>query len=265
MAHERRTEWQKHDSRTRAIRYGAILFAAVVTALSWQRLNIRYDFVLNAPANLGDLMVRMYPPDIAYSTEILSPLAETVNIAILGTGLAILISLPIAYIGAENTTPNAITYGIGKFLIVGTRSVNVIIWALFFVVIFGTGALAGVLAVAFRSIGFVSKLLAEGIEEIDPGQVEAIRAMGGSAFDVVVYGIVPQVKPVFVGVATYRWDINVREATIIGFVGAGGIGVELITAIEFFNWSGVLTILIAILGIVIVSEVVSAYLRTKVR
>nr|WP_267903137.1 ABC transporter permease subunit [Natronococcus pandeyae] len=147
---------------------------------------------------------------------------------------------------------------------VGTRSVNVIIWALFFVVIFGTGALSGVLAVAFRSIGFVSKLLAEGIEEIDAGQVEAIRAMGGSPLDVVIYGIVPQIKPAFVGVATYRWDINVREATVIGFVGAGGIGVYLDTSINFFQWSNVLTILIAILGIVIISEVVSAYLRKKV-
>ncbi|GAB7021030.1 phosphonate ABC transporter, permease protein PhnE [Halostagnicola bangensis] len=207
----------------------------------------------------------MYPPNLSYGLDIVPPLIETINIAILGTGLAILISIPIAYLGAENTTPNAATYAVGKFLIVATRSVNVIIWALLFIIIFGTGALAGVLAVAFRSIGFVSKLLAEGIEEIDPGQVEAIRAMGGSPFDVVVYGIVPQIKPTFVSVGTYRWDINVREATIIGFVGAGGIGASLDASIDFFQWSNVLTILIAMLGIVIASEGVSAYLRAKIR
>lgn len=264
MSYEGSTTWRKHDGRARALRYLAIVVAIVITALSWRALDIQYTFLIDAPRNLGDLLLRMYPPNLAYGAEILPPLVETINIAILGTGLAILISLPIAYIGAENTTPNAVTYALGKFLIVGTRSVNVIIWALFFVVIFGTGALSGVLAVAFRSIGFVSKLIAEGIEEIDAGQVEAIRAMGGSPLDVVVYGIVPQIKPAFVGVATYRWDINVREATVIGFVGAGGIGVYLDTAINFFQWSNVLTILIAILGIVIVSEVVSAYLRKKV-
>jgi phosphonate transport system permease protein len=264
MSHEYPSKWQKHGTKGVALRFVALAFAVVITVLSWWRLNIQYTFVVDAPRNLGDLLIRMYPPNLAYGAEILPPLVETINIAILGTGLAILISLPIAYLGAENTTPNVVTYAFGKFLIVGTRSVNVIIWALFFVVIFGTGALSGVLAVAFRSIGFVSKLLAEGIEEIDAGQVEAIRAMGGSPLDVVVYGIVPQIKPAFVGVATYRWDINVREATVIGFVGAGGIGVYLDTAINFFEWSNVLTILIAILGVVIISEVASAYLRKKV-
>ncbi|MDJ1433147.1 phosphonate ABC transporter, permease protein PhnE [Halostagnicola sp. A-GB9-2] len=265
MAVEPRTSWTKYDRKTKILRMLGVLVAAVVAVLAWRALHVRYTFVANAARNLRDLLGRMYPPNPSYAVEIVPPLVETMNIAILGTGLAIFLSLPIAYLGAENTTPNAITYAIGKFLIVGTRSVNVIIWALFFIIIFGTGALAGVLAVAFRSIGFVSKLLAEGIEEIDPGQVAAIRAVGGSPFDVVVYGIVPQVKPTFVSVATYRWDINVREATIIGFVGAGGIGASLDASIDFFQWSNVLTILIAMLGVVLVSEGVSAYLRGKTR
>ena len=103
------------------------------------------------------------------------------------------------------------------------------------------------------------------VQEIDPGQVEAIQATGANSVEAAIYGIVPQIKPAFIGVATYRWDINVRASTIIGFVGAGGIGVELNTSINFFAWGQVLTILIAILGIVIISEVVSAYMRRKVR
>jgi phosphonate transport system permease protein len=134
-----------------------------------------------------------------------------------------------------------------------------------FVILFGSGALAGTLAIAVRSIGFCSKLIAEAIEEIDPGQVEAITATGANPIEAAIYAIVPQIKPAFIGVATYRWDINVRASTIIGFVGAGGIGVELNTSINFFAWQQVLTILLAILGIVIISEVVSAYLRRKVR
>ncbi|MEY7851206.1 phosphonate ABC transporter, permease protein PhnE [Natrarchaeobius sp. A-rgal3] len=264
MSVENQTEWQKHSLRYHVLRWAAIIASIAIVAISWRELNVSYEFLIFTPRNLADLFVRMTPPDWAYTIEIIPPLIETVNIAVLGTGLAVLIALPIAYMGAENTAPHPIAYAFGKFMIVATRSVNVIIWALFFVVIFGTGALAGVLAVAFRSIGFVSKLLAEGIEEIDSGQTEAIEAMGGSPLDVAIYGIVPQIKPAFVGVTTYRWDINVREATIIGLVGAGGIGVELNTSVDFLQWQRVLTILLAILVIVLVSEVVSAYLRKKV-
>lgn len=263
MSFGKQSEWEKYSRQYHGIRWLGIIASVVVVALSWRALEITYEFLIFTPQNLADLFARMMPPDWAYMATIIPPLIETVNIAVLGTGLAVLISLPIAYLGAENTAPNAAAYWFGKFMIVATRSVNVIIWALFFVVIFGTGALAGVLAVAFRSIGFVSKLLAEGIEEIDPGQTEAIEAMGGSPMDVIIYGIVPQIKPVFVGVTTYRWDINVREATIIGLVGAGGIGVELETSIDFLQWGQVSTILIAILAVVLVSEVVSAYLRKK--
>lgn len=264
MAYTKQSEWRKHSVRYHFARTSAIVLSVIVIALSWRELNIRYEFLTFTTRNLADLFNRMTPPDWAYTIEIIPPLIETVNIAILGTMLAVLISLPIAYMGAENTTPNRLTYAFGKFMIVATRSVNVIIWALLFVVIFGTGALAGVLAVAFRSIGFVSKLIAEGIEEIDPGQTEAIEAMGGSPMHVAIYGIVPQIKPVFVGVTTYRWDINVREATVIGLVGAGGIGVQLNTSVDFLQWPRVATILLAILGVVLVSEVVSAYLRKKV-
>ena len=146
-----------------------------------------------------------------------------------------------------------------------TRSISVIIWALVFVVIFGPGPLAGVVAIGVRSIGFIGKLLAEAFEEIDPRQPEAIRATGGNAVDVMVYGIVPQVKPAFVGITTYRWDINVRSSTVLGFVGAGGIGAELFAVLDFFRWDAALTILIAILGIVLLSEGLSAVVREKLR
>lgn len=257
-------QWEKYDSKYQLARYLLVLVTLFIGVLSWRELNIRYEYVWGAPWALWDLFVRMVPPDIAYSAEIIGPLIDTVNIAILGTGLALILAAPVAYIGAENTTPNRFTYVLGKFIIVASRSVNVIIWALIFVVMFGTGALAGVFAVAFRSIGFCAKLLAEGIEEIDPGQVEGIRAAGASGPLILLYGVVPQIKPLFVGISTYRWDINVREATVIGFVGAGGIGMELITQVNFLNWRGVLTVLFAILGIVIISELLSAYFRQKV-
>ncbi|MFD1687562.1 phosphonate ABC transporter, permease protein PhnE [Halobellus litoreus] len=257
--------WERRTPRQRIVRYLMMLIVLVAAAISWQLLQIEYNYLGTAPTEFMDLVTRMYPPNVGYSGEIISPMIETIHIAILGTALAVLMSIPVALIGAENTTPNRLTFLLGKFIISASRSVNVIIWALVFVIVFGSGALAGTLAIAVRSIGFCSKLIAEAIEEIDPGQVEAIQATGANSVEAAIYAIVPQVKPALIGVSTYRWDINVRASTIIGFVGAGGIGVELNTSINFFAWQQVLTILLAILAIVIFSEVVSAYLRRKVR
>lgn len=257
--------WERRTPRQRFTRYVAGLLTIVVAAASWHLLNVNYGYLETAPEELMDLLTRMYPPNPGYSVEIVQPLVETIHIAVLGTALAVVLSVPIALLGASNTTPNRAGFLLGKFIISFTRSVNVIIWALVFVIIFGSGALAGVLAVGVRSIGFCSKLIAEAIEEIDPGQVEAVRATGANSYQAAIYGIAPQIKPAFIGVSTYRWDINVRASTIIGFVGAGGIGVELNTSINFFQWGNVLTILLAILGVVIFSEVVSAYLRRKAR
>jgi phosphonate transport system permease protein len=265
MGGEYSASWERHSPIRRIARFAGLLGLIVLTIVSWNALGVRYDYVATAPREMQNIFGRMYPPDVAYTGEIILPLLNTINIAVIGTLFAVLLALPIAYIGAENTTPNRLAYGLGKFLIVATRSVHVIIWALIFVVVFGTGTLAGIFAVAFRSIGFLAKLLAEEIEEIDPTTVEAVTTTGANGLDVLVYSVVPQIKPAFIGFTTYRWDINVREATIIGFVGAGGIGVELNSRINFFDWNGVLTILIAILAIVIASEVISAYLRAKVR
>lgn len=256
--------WERYTLRQTIARYLAILLTVIVFFLSWGALEVRYEFVATAPREVQDIATRMYPPDAGYSVEIIGPLIETVHIAILGTVLATVLALPVAYIGAENTTPNRATYVLGKFLIAATRSVNVIVYALIFVVAFGPGALAGVLALGLRSIGFIAKLLAEAIEEIDRTQVEAVTATGANSLERILYGVVPQIKPTFVGVVTYRWDINVRASTILGFVAAGGIGVELQNSINGFRWDAALTILIAILLVVLLSEIFSAYARKKV-
>lgn len=257
--------WERHTPLQRIGRYLALLVTAIAFVLSWRAMEVRYEFIVTAPRELGDMFDRMYPPNTAYSAEIIGPLIETVHISVLGTVLATCLAIPVAYLAAENTTPNRLTYALGKFIISATRSVNVIIYALIFVIAFGPGALSGVLALAVRSIGFIAKLLAEDIEEIDRTQVEAIAATGASGTEQILYGIVPQIKPTFVGVVTYRWDINVRASTVLGFVAAGGIGVELLTMLNSFRWHAVATILVAILLVVLVSEGVSVYARGKVQ
>lgn len=253
--------WQRHNLRTRILRFAALLVILVAAAFAWQELNVRWDWVAMAPREISDLLTRMYPPNYGYTGEIVSPIIETINIAILGTGLSAVLSIPVAYAAASNTAPHPLIYGIGRLTITITRSVSTIIWALIFVALFGPGALAGVFAVAIRSIGFVGKLLAEAIEDIDEGQVNALTAAGATGPQRLIYGVAPQVMPVFVGITTHRWDINIRSSTVLGFVGAGGIGLELVARMDRLQWQSVSMILIAILITVIISEVVSAKLR----
>jgi phosphonate transport system permease protein len=153
---------------------------------------------------------------------------------------------------------------VGRFLLVFSRSVNTVIWGLVFVAIFGPGPVAGICAVAARSVGFVAKLVAEAIEEIDAGQVEAVVATGASPSQVRLIGILPQVMPVLLGTSIYRWDINIRESSVLGFVGAGGIGLYLYSSINQFAWRQVLVILIAIFVVVLISEAVSAIVRRRI-
>ncbi len=186
------------------------------------------------------------------------------NIATIATAFAVILSLPVAYIAAQNTTPNRATLWLGRLILVTSRSVNTIIWALLFVAIFGPGIVAGIVAIMFRSIGFIGKLLGEAIEEIDKRPVEALEATGASRFKVIAYAIVPQVMPTFWAVSILRWDINLRESTVLGLVGAGGIGLILQGAIDTFNWREAATVLLAILALVIVGEIVSSWLRRRI-
>lgn len=257
-------QWARFTPRQRLQRFA--IFLATVAALAWAlgSIEIVWAWVFDAPQQMGDLLGRMVPPDVSNLGRIVRVLIETVNIATLATAIGVVVSLPIAYIAAQNTTPNRATLWLGRFILVSSRSVNTIIWALLFVAIFGPGALAGILAIAFRSLGFLGKLMGEAIEEIDRRPVEALEATGASRFKVILYAIVPQVVPTFWAVSILRWDINIRESTVLGLVGAGGIGVILQGAIDTFNWPEAATVLLAILVLVVIGEFVAAWLRKKI-
>lgn len=257
-------DWSRYTPRQRFTRYAWFALAALVVSWALGSVDIIWAWVWDAPAQMGDLFGRMVPPDPTNLGAILEALWDTVNLATIATALAVVLALPVAYIAAQNTTPNAATLWIGRFILVSSRSVNTIIWALLFVAIFGPGIVAGIVAIMFRSIGFLGKLLGEAIEEIDPKPVEALQACGASHFKVVLYAIVPQVMPTFFAVSILRWDINLRESTVLGLVGAGGIGVILQGAIDTFNWQEVSMVLLAIIALVIAGEVVSSYLRRKI-
>jgi phosphonate transport system permease protein len=256
--------WRRYSPAQTAARWSVELALGVLTALMLWHVGVRWDYVADAPAQIGDLFGRMLPPEWSFASALVHPLLQTINIATLGTAAAIAISLPLAFLAALNTTPARGLYALARVAIVISRSVDTLIWALVFIIVVGPGSLAGALAVTMRSVGFLAKLFAEGIEEIDHGQVEAVTATGAGGLATLVYAIVPQVRPVFLGISIYRWDINIRESTVLGLVGAGGIGFTLNEAILGLEWARVGLILVVVLGAVLVSEAVSALARRRV-
>ncbi|MBT4741212.1 MAG: phosphonate ABC transporter, permease protein PhnE [Rhodospirillaceae bacterium] len=256
--------WRRRTSKGDFAAWLAWLIGAAVVAVCFSLISDKtiWEFVWSAPREAADLGSRMIPPDWSYSTQLWRPLWDTFNIATLGTAIALIISVPVAFCAARNTTPStSVVRPIALFVIAASRSINSLIWALLLVVIVGPGVFAGVLAIAFRSIGFCGKLLYEAIEEIDVPPVEAVTATGASSGQVLTYGVAPQIMPAFAGISVFRWDINIRESTILGLVGAGGIGLQLSASINNLDWSRVAVILIAILATVIVSEWLSAKIR----
>jgi len=257
--------------RKRTTRNDLIVFAAWVLMLafvSWTFQVMTKDtiwaFVTDAPAQMQDIGSRMMPPAWSFVNELWLPLWETINIATLGTLIGLILAVPVAFLAARNTTPSIrFVRPIALLLIVGSRSINSLIWALLLVAILGPGMFAGILAIAFRSIGFIGKLLYEAIEEIDTTQVEAIEATGASSAQTMAWGVVPQIAPTLAGISVFRWDINIRESTVLGLVGAGGIGVKLEGALNTLAWPKVTMLLIVILATVVVSEWVTAKVRER--
>ena len=256
--------WRRRSPREALVQWLWIAGCARAAAWSVSSLDIELAFFQDAHVQAADLLERMWPPRWSYLPEILQPMLDTIHIATLGTLIAVALSLPVAFLAARNTTANGFTWMVGRAILVGSRSINTVIWGLVFVAIFGPGAVAGVFAVAARSVGFVAKLVAEAIEEVDAGQIEAVRATGAGTLQTWWVAILPQVMPVLVGTTVYRWDINVRESSVLGFVGAGGIGLLLYASINSFAWAQVVVVLFAILVVVLASEALSAWVRGRI-
>ena len=258
--------WQKRTPRASALVFmGWVIALAFVTwCFQVMTKDTIWSFVADAPTQAADIGGRMMPPNWGYVNELWWPICETINIATLGTLIGIILAVPIAFLAARNTTPSAsLIRPIALFIIVASRSINSLIWALLLVAILGPGLLAGIIAIALRSIGFIGKLLYEAIEEIDADQVEAIEATGASTAQVMTWGVIPQVAPTLAGISMFRWDINIRESTVLGLVGAGGIGVKLEGALGTLAWPKVTTILLVIFVTVLISEWITAQVRKK--
>ncbi len=255
--------WRRRTTGRQWAIWAGWLVGVAIVAYCWKLISDKtvWFFVLDAGTQAADMASRMVPPKWSYMSDLWWPVWDTINIATLGTVLAVIMAFPIAFLAARNTTPHKAVRAVALLVIVSSRSINSLIWALMLVAIIGPGVFAGVLAIGLRSIGFCAKLLYEAIEEIDATQVEAIEATGASGGQKLVFGVVPQILPTFAGISVFRWDINIRESTVLGLVGAGGIGLQLDASISTLAWTQVSMILLVILATVIVSEWVSARVR----
>jgi len=257
--------WQRFTPAERALRSAFYLLVVIAVAWSLRTVEVIPEFLYDAPQQAIDLFVRMWPIDWAWYPKVVhGALIETLHTATLGTMLAVALASVTALMVARNITRSVILHTIGRFILVATRSVHAMIWALFFVAVLGPGALAGTLAIAVHSIGFTGKLLSEALEEAKTGPIEALVATGAPPLAVLLKGYWPQVKPAFLSVAVFRWDINVRESAVLGLVGGGGLGTALETALSNLYWDQVGLVLVVIFAVVIVTEIVTAWMRSRI-
>ena len=257
--------WERFTPAQRMARFTVFLGAAMLFVVSLRTVQVIPEFLFDAPAQMGDLLARMWPPETqSYQATIHDALIETLNIAGLGTVMALFMAVPVGLMAASNITKSPTLNWLAKLILVSSRSVNSLVWAILFVAIFGPGALAGTVAIGFRSIGFCGKLFAEALEECDEGPIEALQAAGAPWTSIFLKGYWPQVAPAFWGISLFRWDINVRESSVIGLVGAGGIGVALDTALNLFRWHQVAMILACIFLVVIAAEVLVTKIRQRI-
>ena len=257
--------WERFSLAERIGRSGFYLLAVIAIIWSFKTIEIIPEFIYDAPEQTVDLVARMWPIDWSWYRKVVhDALIETLHIATLGTVLAVCMAAPVALMVARNITSNVLLNSIGRFILVATRSVHSMVWALFFVAVFGPGALAGMLAIAVHSIGFTGKFLSEAIEEARRGPIEALIATGASPLAVLIKGYWPQVKPAFLALAVFRWDINVRESAVLGLVGGGGLGMALDTALSNLSWDQAGLVLFVIFVVVIITEIGTAWLRNRI-
>ena len=233
---------------------------AVYAVYAAQLLEITWSRFRDGLGHGAVLVGRMLPPDFERWELLVSGLKESLEIAVLASAAGILLSLPVGLLAARNLMPAWVSWP-ARGLVALCRSFHPIIVAILFVKAVGFGALAGILALLVASIGFIAKLFAEAIEEISLKQVEAVRATGASFANVLTFGVLPQVMARFVGFCVYQTDSNLRNSTMVGIVGGGGIGGTLFAAFQRFDYDYVTAILLSLIALIWLGELVSARIR----
>jgi phosphonate transport system permease protein len=243
---------------------GGVLVALVVLYVSARDTDLSLgEFVRGLPA-IASYVGRMFPPDWAFTPRIVQPTIETIEIAIWGTVLGIMLAIPLGLMAARNISPHVVVYGSARFILNALRGVSELVFALIFVSAVGLGPFPGILALALHNAGMLGKFYAEAIEAVDHGPVEAMQSTGAGWSQTVAYAIVPQILPHFITYNLYRFEVSIRSATVLGLVGAGGIGFHLISSIRLFDYQTTAMVLIVIVALVVLTDWAGNKIRARI-
>lgn len=235
-------------------------FALAILAWSWQGADMRPLDLLSDSGNMAQFAGDFFPPDFRDWREYMDEMLVTVQIAVWGTFLAVVAAVPLGLLCSSNIAPVWVYQPLRR-LMDACRAINEMVFAMLFIVAVGLGPFAGVLALWIHTTGVLAKLFSEAVEAIDPRPVEGVRATGANAVEEIVYGVIPQVLPLWISLSLYRFESNVRSASVVGIVGAGGIGTLLWEIIRSFRYAETCAIMIIIIAFVAVIDLVSARIR----
>ena len=245
-----------------------LFIISTILLLTLVSIDLEIDFINLFSNSLNyfiDILSRMLPPDFSNFNLLFFSMIETIEIAILGTFIAIVLSIPLALLSARNIAPNIFIFFIARTITVFFRAIPEFIIAMILVIAIGFGAMPGVLALGIHTMGFLAKFYAEDIEHINKGPVEALESSGASKRQIISFAIIPQIIPSFVANNLYILDRNIRMATMLGIVGAGGIGYELQSAFRMFEYPKVSAIIIIIFITIFIVDNISSYVRSKIK
>ncbi|MDA8078465.1 MAG: phosphonate ABC transporter, permease protein PhnE [Nitrospiraceae bacterium] len=241
----------------------AAVTVAVAVICSWYTGLLDAKRLVEGVPSIVSLIRESFPPNFSDARSWMKPLLDTMGMSIAGTALAIFISLPLALLGARTTSPHPVLYYAARAVLNGLRSIPELIMGIIFVAAVGFGALPGVLALGLHSVGMVGKFFSEAIEHAAEGPIEATKASGASRLQIILHGILPQALPQMADVSIYRWEYNFRASTVMGMVGAGGIGFELMSSLRIMQYRDVSAILLVILLMVTAVDWIGSLLRRR--
>lgn len=240
---------------------------AAVAAIYWQSLHateFEFKVLLSSFPAIRDLVSKMFPPDWSYLPQLYRPLIETIQVGIISSVLASILCVPLAVLGSRNLSPSLIIYYPVRLVLTIFRAVSEIIWALIFVVAVGLGPFAGVIALIIFAVGTQGKLLSEAIEASKPGSLEALASVGASKWKIFLFGAWPDVWPQYVAICLYYWDHNTRSAAILGFVGGGGLGYNLLFSLSSYQFQQASLTIIVLVALIVVIDQISWKLREAI-
>ncbi len=240
---------------------------SLLTTLIFVVIDLEINFIKlfsDSSKYFGDILGRMLPPDFSNLKNLTYAMLETIEIAFLGTFIAIVLSIPVGLFSARNLAPNYIVFLTARIFTVFFRAIPEFIIAMILVIAVGFGAIPGVLALGLHTMGFLAKFYAEDIEHVNKGPIEALKSSGASKRQIISFAIIPQIIPSFVANNLYILDRNIRMATMLGIVGAGGIGYELQSSFRMFEYQKVSAIIIIIFLTIFIIDHLSSFIRSKI-